>query len=90
MLPSAGLKPTSVATNATVTLVKAQGGFAITKVHLDVDAKVPGADQGQFDEIAAGVPRPGLPRLQAAQRRNHDDGQARRLSSFQATPPRLA
>jgi osmotically inducible protein OsmC len=52
-LASAGLNPTSVATKATVTLDKVEGGFAITKVHLDVDAKVPGADQGRFDEIAA-------------------------------------
>lgn len=52
-LASAGLNPTSVATKATVTLDKVEGGFAISKVHLDVDAKVPGADQGKFDEIAA-------------------------------------
>lgn len=52
-LSSAGLNPTSVATKATVTLDKVEGGFAISKVHLDVDAKVPGADQGKFDEIAA-------------------------------------
>lgn len=52
-LSSAGLNPTSVATKATVTLDKVEGGFAISKVHLDVDAKVPGADKGKFDEIAA-------------------------------------
>lgn len=52
-LASAGLNPTSVATKATVTLDKVEGGFAISKVHLDVDAKVPGADKGKFDEIAA-------------------------------------
>jgi lipoyl-dependent peroxiredoxin len=51
-LASAGLNPSSVATKATVTLEKVEGGFAITKVHLDVDAKVPGADQARFDEIA--------------------------------------
>jgi osmotically inducible protein OsmC len=52
-LASAGLAPTSVSTKATVTLDQVEGGFAISKVHLDVVAKVPGADQGRFDEIAA-------------------------------------
>ena len=52
-LAGAGLNPTSVETKATVTLVQVEGGFAISKVHLDVVAKVPGADQARFDEIAA-------------------------------------
>ena len=51
-LASAGLKPESVATKATVTLDQVEGGFAITKVHLDVAAKVPGVDRAQFDQIA--------------------------------------
>lgn len=59
-LASAGLNPTSVATKAKVTLDKVEGGFAITKVHLDVDAKVPGADQARFDEIA-GAAKAGCP-----------------------------
>jgi lipoyl-dependent peroxiredoxin len=51
-LAGAGLKPESVATKATVTLDQVEGGFAISKIHLDVRAKVPGADQAEFDKIA--------------------------------------
>ena len=54
-LASAGLKPESVAAEATVTLDQVEGGFAISKVHLDVRAKVPGADKARFDEIANGA-----------------------------------
>ena len=51
-LAGAGLKPESVATKATVTLDQVEGGFAISKIHLDVEAKVPGADPTEFDKIA--------------------------------------
>lgn len=39
-------------TTATVTLEKAAQGFAITTVHLDVRAKVPGADESAFQNAA--------------------------------------
>jgi osmotically inducible protein OsmC len=52
-LAKAGLSPESVATKATVTLDQVEGGFAITAVHLEVAAKVPGADKAAFDEAAA-------------------------------------
>lgn len=48
-LNNAGLKPERIATEATVTLEKLEGGFAITTVHLQVSAKVPGATQEQFN-----------------------------------------
>jgi osmotically inducible protein OsmC len=48
-LNNAGLKPERIATEATVTLEKLEGGFAITTVHLQVSARVPGATQDQFD-----------------------------------------
>jgi len=51
-LAGAGMSPERVATKATVTLDQVEGGFAISKVHLDVEAKVPGADRARFDEIA--------------------------------------
>ena len=35
-------------TRATVTLDKKDGGFAITAVHLDLEAKIPGADKDRF------------------------------------------
>ena len=49
-LDGAGLKADSIDTTATVSLEKLEGGFAITSVHLEVRAKIPGADQAKFDE----------------------------------------
>ena len=46
------LTPDEIATEATVSLEEKGGGFAITKVHLDVTARVPGADQATFEEVA--------------------------------------
>ena len=51
-LNNAGLKPERIATEATVTLEKLESGFAITTVHLQVSARVPGASQDQFDTAA--------------------------------------
>ena len=48
-LNNAGLKPERIATDATVTLEKLESGFAITTVHLQVSARVPGATQEQFN-----------------------------------------
>jgi osmotically inducible protein OsmC len=47
-LGEAGMTADSIATTATVSLEKVQGGFAITAVHLVVKAKIPGADQAKF------------------------------------------
>ena len=52
-LGSAGMTAQSIKTTAAVTLDKTEGGFTITAVHLDVVAKIPGADQKKFDEAAA-------------------------------------
>jgi osmotically inducible protein OsmC len=51
-LNSAGLKPERITTEATVTLEKLEAGFAITTVHLQVSARVPGATQDQFNTAA--------------------------------------
>jgi osmotically inducible protein OsmC len=51
-LDAAGLKAESIDTTATVSFEKLEGGFAVTSVHLEVRAKVPGADQAKFDESA--------------------------------------
>ena len=59
-LGGAGLTPDHVSTTATVTLEQTDGGFAVTKVHLDVSARVPGADQAAFD-MAAGNAKAGCP-----------------------------
>jgi len=59
-LGSAGLTAERIATTATVTLEKTDAGFTITAVHLDVAAKIPGADQSAF-ETAAGNAKAGCP-----------------------------
>ena len=52
MLGQAGLTAEKIETHAAITLEKIGDGFAITASHLDVVAKIPGATQEQFDEIA--------------------------------------
>src|SRR5437868_9684801 len=51
-LGNAGLTPESVETTAALTMEKLDAGFTITKIHLDVTARVPGADQAAFDKAA--------------------------------------
>lgn len=53
VLADAGLKADEIATSAAVTVVPADGGFAITAVHLTVRAKIPGASAAAFEEAAA-------------------------------------
>jgi osmotically inducible protein OsmC len=48
-LGAAGLKPEKLETTATITLDKVGDGFSITKSHLDLVARVPGADKAKFD-----------------------------------------
>ena len=52
-LGNANLTASEIATTATVTLEKGEQGFAVTKVHLVVEADVPGASQEQFATAAA-------------------------------------
>ena len=59
-LTRAGFTPESLATSAAVTLEQKDGGFAITKVHLTLDAKVPGITEAQFQELA-GAAKAGCP-----------------------------
>jgi osmotically inducible protein OsmC len=47
-LGNAGLTADSIKTKASVTLDKVEGGFAITSVHLEVRARIPGADNDAF------------------------------------------
>lgn len=51
-LGKAGLTPESISTTATVTLDKTDGGWSVTESHLDVTAKIPGADIAKALEIA--------------------------------------
>ncbi|MEO6394104.1 MAG: OsmC family protein [Pyrinomonadaceae bacterium] len=59
-LGAVGLTAESIRTTASVALEKLESGFAITKVHLDVTAKIPGADQAAFD-TATGNAKAGCP-----------------------------
>jgi osmotically inducible protein OsmC len=59
-LGKAGLKPESIAATATVTLEMLPGGPTVTESHLDVTAKVPGADKNKVLEIA-NVAKAGCP-----------------------------
>lgn len=51
-LGEAGLTADSINTTAAVTLEKLADGFAITAVHLQLTARIPGATQAKFEEIA--------------------------------------
>ncbi len=59
-LGEAGLKADEIHTEATVTLEKTEGGFAVTKSHLEVTATIPGATKEAFDK-AAGNAKAGCP-----------------------------
>lgn len=60
MLEQAGVKAEAVDTKATVTVEKVVDGFAITKVHLDLQAHVPGIDEAKFQKVA-GEAKAGCP-----------------------------
>jgi len=51
-LGEAKMTAESINTTATVTLEKTDAGFTVTKVHLDVTAKIPGADAAAFEKAA--------------------------------------
>jgi osmotically inducible protein OsmC len=59
-LGNAGMTAENISTSATVTLEKTDAGFTITKVHLDVTARISGADQQAF-ETAANNAKAGCP-----------------------------
>jgi lipoyl-dependent peroxiredoxin len=59
-LNGAGYAPQSINTTATVTVEKLEFGFGISTVHLDVRAKVPGADNEKF-QAAANTAKEGCP-----------------------------
>lgn len=59
-LGNAGVTAESISTSASVTLEKTDAGFTVTKVHLDVVARIPGGDQQTF-ETAANNAKAGCP-----------------------------
>jgi osmotically inducible protein OsmC len=51
-LGEAGIKPERIETKATITLEKLDTGPTITRSHLDVTVRAPGADRAKFDAAA--------------------------------------
>jgi len=51
-LGNANLTPESLETSASLTLDKLDSGWTVTKIHLDVSARIPGADKAAFDKAA--------------------------------------
>ena len=54
-LGNAGYTADSIDTKAKVTLDKDGDGFSITRIHLDMNAKIPGIDDAEFQKIANGA-----------------------------------
>lgn len=54
-LGRAGFTPESIATTARVHIENTGGGFSITKIELQTEAKVPGIDEAAFLETANGA-----------------------------------
>ncbi|CUI18046.1 Osmotically-inducible protein OsmC [Candidatus Protochlamydia naegleriophila] len=48
-LGKVGMTPDSLETTATVSIEKSEGGFTITKSHLDLIARIPNADKAKFE-----------------------------------------
>ena len=51
-LGNAGITPHSLETTAAVTMEKLEVGFTVTKIHLDVTARIPGVDKAAFEKAA--------------------------------------
>jgi lipoyl-dependent peroxiredoxin len=51
-LEGAGMKPDQINTEAKLTMDKLEAGWTITAIHLDTKARIPGADNAKFQEIA--------------------------------------
>jgi lipoyl-dependent peroxiredoxin len=52
-LGAANLTAESLETSAALTMEKLDAGWTVTKIHLDVTGKVPGADEAAFQTAAA-------------------------------------
>jgi osmotically inducible protein OsmC len=51
-LGNAGIVAESINTAATLTMEKLEAGWTVTGIHLNVTAKIPGADQAAFETAA--------------------------------------
>jgi len=68
-------EPESISTSATLTMDKLEAGWAITAVHLDVVAKVPGASAEAFNNRGSEC-QGGLPGIEGAEREDYDGREA--------------
>lgn len=55
VLADAGFPPTAIDTTATVHLERGDGGFSISRIHLDTTGDVPGIDDAMFQKSADGA-----------------------------------
>jgi len=60
MLSEANLTAEQMDTTAKVTLEQVESGFAITAIHLTLNARIPGADQATFEKLT-GMAKAGCP-----------------------------
>ena len=51
-LAGAGIKSERIETRNTITFEKLEGGFTITRSHLDVTVRAPGAERAKFEQAA--------------------------------------
>src|SRR5690348_7385819 len=51
-LGNAGITPESLETTASLSLDKLDAGWTVTKIHLEVTARIPGVDKAAFDKAA--------------------------------------
>lgn len=79
-LGNAGITAERLETTASVTLEKVADGFAITKIHLDLSARIPGGDKAAFEKAAqaakAGCPVSKLLKAEITLSTNLETGRA--------------
>lgn len=52
VLGEAGMTADNIETKATVSLDEVEGGFEVGAIHLDLVARIPGADKAEFEKAA--------------------------------------
>ncbi|MBS0191842.1 MAG: OsmC family protein [Phycisphaerales bacterium] len=53
IMSNAGIKPSKLATTATLSMEQVDQGWQISAIHLDVSGYVPGIDAARFQQLAA-------------------------------------
>ena len=59
-LGKGGITPESIRTSALLTMERIEAGWTVTEIHLEVTAKIPGADRTAFEQ-AANAAKAGCP-----------------------------